>query len=642
MLTQRKNGHDPHREIDHIFKSLFPKYGMAERMEQIKLTHRMLDAMLNNHIALSDAGTGIGKTYAYLMAGTVFLRCRSARGLAFRPIIISTSSIALQSAIKSEYLPFLSDLMMENGLAERPIRAVIRKGKSHYVCDQRLIRRLKRLDLSKKNPAAAAALRSLRKCLDMDEALHLSNYDRERIGVPKVCDCDDMDCRYRRFLEQCDVGRYPFQICNHNLLLADAIHRNDGRRPILPDSCAVILDEAHKLPEAARQMFGTVFEPDSIGEFLASLREERFILAAETLAKLSTPLLDALSKPFCEETPVEHYIRLMAMPARYLLVINRKIGKFLSQAGKQQLKTLTSAVSAFYEESGGMIRYTEQNDHGGTNLCATVSNLDAHLKSTLWDQPRPFLLTSGTLAVGRDFRRFKTESGLLNDARVRETVAPSPFDYRKNCLLYLPKSPPHFQSAGYYDVLAEEIAELLQASYGHGLVLFTSYTAMSAVKERLMKKGLPWPLLAMGRNAIHITEQFKAQPGSVLLAAGATWEGLDFSGDSVSMLIIPRLPFAHPDAISENERKNYPTLREFIRSVMTPAMQIKLRQGFGRAIRTEQDTCAVAILDERAVCGGRYFNDMRAALPEMRIATDPGDIQAFMRQVKSEDYFSEI
>lgn len=183
--------------------------------------------------------------------------------------------------------------------------------------------------------------------------------------------------------------------------------------------------------------------------------------------------------------------------------------------------------------------------------------MNKQLQCTLWDQSRPFLLTSGTLAVGRDFRRFKTESGLLRIARVTETVAPSPFDYRKNCLLYLPKSPPHFQSADYYDTLTEEIAELLRASYGHGLVLFTSYTAMSAVKERLMKNGLPWPLIAMGRNAVHTTERFKAQPGSVLLATGAAWEGLDFSGDSVSMLIIPRLPFAHPDAISENERKNY-------------------------------------------------------------------------------------
>lgn len=220
MFTQQNLYREAHQKIDHIFKSLFPKYGMAERTEQIRLAHRMLDAMLNNQIALSDAGTGIGKTYAYLVAGTLFLRYRAACKLAFRPIIISTSSIALQSAVKDEYLPFLSELMMENGFTNRPIRAVIRKGKSRYVCDRRLKRRLNRIDFSKKNPAAAAALRSLCKCLDMDEAQHLSKYDRERICVPKACDCNDPDCRYRRFLEHCDTGRYPFQICNHNLFLA--------------------------------------------------------------------------------------------------------------------------------------------------------------------------------------------------------------------------------------------------------------------------------------------------------------------------------------------------------------------------------------------------------------------------------------
>lgn len=320
MFTQQNLGREAHQKIDHIFKSLFPKYGMAERTEQIKLAHRMLDAMLNNRVALSDAGTGIGKTYAYLVAGTLYLRYRAACELAFRPIIISTSSIALQSAVKDEYLPFLSELMMENGFTNRPIRAVIRKGKSHYVCDRRLKRRLNRIDFSKKNPAAATALRLLCKRLDMDEATHLSNYDRKRICVPKACDCNDADCRYRRFLESCGTNRYPFQICNHNIFLADAIHHRDGRRPILPDSCAVILDEAHKLPETERQMFGEVLEPDSIREFLDTLREERFILPAETLAKLSAPLLAEMSKPFCEDTPVERYVRLMVMPTRYLLV----------------------------------------------------------------------------------------------------------------------------------------------------------------------------------------------------------------------------------------------------------------------------------------------------------------------------------
>ena len=164
---------------------------------------------------------------------------------------------------------------------------------------------------------------------------------------------------------------------------------------------------------------------------------------------------------------------------------------------------------------------------------------------------------------------------------------------------------------------------------------------MSAVKERLPNYGLRYPLFTMGRSAIHTTEQFKASPGSVLLAAGAAWEGFDFPGDCVSLLIIPRLPFAVPDALKEKERENHTTLRLFIRAVVVPEMQIKLKQGFGRAIRTETDTCVVAILDERAAKGKRYSKDVLAALPEMPVTGSLGDVARFIRQVKGPDYFRE-
>ncbi len=143
----------------------------------------------------------------------------------------------------------------------------------------------------------------------------------------------------------------------------------------------------------------------------------------------------------------------------------------------------------------------------------------------------------------------------------------------------------------------------------------------------------------MGRNSVHTMERFRAAPGSVLLATGAAWEGFDFPGDCVSMLIIPRLPFAFPDAMKEREREAYPTLREFIRMVAVPEMQIKLRQGFGRAIRTENDTCVVAILDERATPGGRYYSDVISALPNMKQTRSFREIKQFYRDVKSDKYF---
>ena len=164
---------------------------------------------------------------------------------------------------------------------------------------------------------------------------------------------------------------------------------------------------------------------------------------------------------------------------------------------------------------------------------------------------------------------------------------------------------------------------------------------MSAVKERLQGRGLAWPLFTMGRSAVHTTEQFKAHPGSVLLATGAVWEGFDFPGDCVSLLIIPRLPFAVPDALKEKEREKYSSLRLFIRAVVVPEMQIKLKQGFGRAIRTETDTCVVAILDERTARGQRYFKDALSALPEMPVTGSLEDVERFIREVKGLDYFRE-
>ena len=134
-----QNRQNTHHDIDHIFKDLFPAQGMPERPEQIALSHRMLDAMLNSEIALCDAGTGIGKTYAYLVAGTVYHRFRAAGVRSVKPILISTSSIPLQKAMMDEYLPFLSAVLIEDGIITDPIQAVARTGKSHYVCDWQLL-----------------------------------------------------------------------------------------------------------------------------------------------------------------------------------------------------------------------------------------------------------------------------------------------------------------------------------------------------------------------------------------------------------------------------------------------------------------------------------------------------------------------
>lgn len=628
-----------HEEIDYIFKTLLPQRGMAERPEQIRLCHSILDAMLDGSIALCDAGTGIGKTFAYLTAGILHGKCRAAEGKPQRPILISTSSIALQSAIQKEYLPLLSSVLLSEGLISAPIEAVIRKGKAHYACDARLERRVRQVEGSHKNPAARQALHTAWHVLDLDQLSGMSSYDRERICVPKRCNCRRKDCRYRCFLDACQSGQYTVQICNHNLLLADLIHRSQKKKSILPDSAAIIIDEAHKLPETARQMFGVTLNAQDFAELIRSLHVERYVLAAELLSEAVEPLAEKLSLPVEEGAGFDAYQMFLERPHQVLTVICRQLEGLLTRETWRLLSAVASTVSLFYLGNPEMIFYAADDDHGGSMLCGTVSELAAQLQATLWRQEQPIVLTSGTLAVGKDFSRFRTATGLTGERPVMETVCPSPFDYQHNCLLYLPTDPIPLDAADYYDRLAAQIRQLAAASHGHALVLFTSYLAMSAVKERLQAAALPYPVFTMGRRPARTLAAFRAATGSILLATGAAWEGLDFAGDGVSLLIIPRLPFAYPDAVKEKEREDYPNLREFLRSVVVPEMQIKLRQGFGRAIRTETDTCVVAVLDPRAARGRRYFQSMVEALPEMPVTGSLRAVEQFYRDRKGAGYF---
>lgn len=204
------------------------------------------------------------------------------------------------------------------------------------------------------------------------------------------------------------------------------------------------------------------------------------------------------------------------------------------------------------------------------------------------------------------------------DKRIWEKVFASPFLYEKNCLLYMPRTTVYYQGndvSRYYAETAREIAELLKISNGHALVLFNSYAAMSAIRVRLNQYGLQYPIYVMSRNNAHIAGQFKRSRNGILLATGAAWEGMDFPGNIVSMLIIPRLPFAAPDALREKQKEACGSLKTFIRQIAVPEMQRKLRQGFGRAIRLETDTCAIAILDARASKKGRYREAVMQALP---------------------------
>ena len=479
-------------------------------------------------------------------------------------------------------------------------------------------------------------LYSLRDVLDLDETQKLSSFDRERVCVPQFCDCKHPDCRYRRHLTECGQKRYLFQICNQNLWLADCMHRENGLKPVLPDACTVIVDEAHKLPETAREMFGTTLTAGEIRSAVVRLKQDGYALAADRLFSASSTLLQKMAE-LSPEYPVELLHDDLSRVLSTLFLIGRKLSTFLEPATKRALEQLTDKVVLFLRPKTDAIRYTAEDDDGKLMLCSVPADITSRMQHTVWSKQIPLLLTSGTLAIGSSFRRFQDECGLCCNPRVMESVAVSPFDYASNCRLFFPRYSVRLSSERYYDEIAAEILRLLYTANGHALVLFTSYADLSAVNERLATARVP--IFSLRRNHPQILRQFKSTPGAVLLATGAAWEGMDFPGDCVSLLIIPRLPFAFPDAIHEHEKRNYPSLRDFIRSVIVPEMQIKLKQGFGRAIRTETDTCVVAILDERCSARGRYRQDVLNALPEMPILTEVSDIRQFLCAVKPQSYF---
>ena len=503
----RKNAHT---ELDHIFKTILPAHGMTERPEQIRLSHTMLDAMFENRIALSDAGTGIGKTYAYLTAAIVYSHSRLVDGLPFQPVIIATSSIALQNAIVREYLPFLSDALAGDPHITTPILAALRKGKSHYVCDERLRQHLQQRP-NGKNAAQKRDLYSLRDVLDLDETQKLSSFDRERVCVPQFCDCKHPDCRYRRHLTEYGQKRYLFQICNQNLWLADCMHRENGLKPILPDACTVIVDEAHKLPETAREMFGTTLVAREIRSAVVRLKQDGYALAADRLFFASSTLLQKMAE-LSPEYPIELLHDDLSRVLSTLFLIGRKLSTFLEPATKRALEQLTDKVVLFLRPKTDAIRYTAEDDDGKLMLCSVPADITSRMQHTVWSKQIPLLLTSGTLAIGSSFRRFQDECGLADNPRVMESIAVSPFDYASNCRLFFPRYSVHLSSERYYDEIAAEILRLLYTANGHALVLFTSYADLSAVNERLATAKVP--IFSLRRNHPQILRQFKSTPRS--------------------------------------------------------------------------------------------------------------------------------
>ena len=639
MQTYPTGYAESHHIAEQIFREILPRHGMAVREEQIALCHEVLDTLYNKEISLCEAGVGIGKTLAYLVA-CILWQVHRPNQLKM-PVVISTSSVALQDAILNEYLPDLSAVLRAEGIITEPITAVVRKGKERFVCDARLAER--QAKALSKGQRQKNSLRMAESILDLDHIPNLTRYDRCRICVPQSCPRDcfmRLDCRYQQYLR--DSMKPDIQICNHNYLLANASHRLEERPLLLRQYQALVVDEAHKLPDAARQMYTEILSADDMDELCFLLQQAHFKGLSKRLRTAFLTLSISCTPSF--SMPKRKISVLFALtPFRQAALtdcidILQYIGSLPNMPHYLQcrLAETESLLRLFLLDVPTRILYLEFSADGQPTFCAASNRVPQLLRSALWNTREPTILTSGTLTAAGDFDHTEQLLGLAAYAPLRHFRAESPFDYRKKCLLYIPARRAAAVPENQY--LADKIVQLVSTCHGHTLALFTSYRQMRHVYDALGGR-LTFPVFQAGRGQNRSIQQFRQSGNGVLFAAGSCWEGIDFPGDMVSLLIIAKLPFPIPDPVSDYERRQYPNLRDYINAEVIPEMQKKLRQGFGRAIRTEQDSCVVAVLDERAGVGGKYHDAALAALPTCPTTEKIEDVQQFIREQKRPDYF---
>ena len=639
MQTYPTGYAESHRIAEQIFREILPRHGMAVREEQIALCHEVLDTLYNKEISLCEAGVGIGKTLAYLVACILWQMHRPSQ--LKMPVAISTSSVALQDAILNEYLPDLSAVLLAEGIITKPITAVVRKGKERFVCDARLAER--QAKAISKGSRQKGSLRMAENVLDLDHIPGLSRYDRCRICVPQSCPRDcflHLDCRYQQYLR--DSRKSDIQICNHNYLLANASHRLEERPLLLRQYQALVVDEAHKLPDAARQMYTETLSAQDMDDLCSLLQQAHFKGLSKRLRTVFLTL-SISGAPSFAMAKRKISIPFSLTPFRQAAIADCiNLLQYISSQPdmphylQYRLAETESLLRLFLLDVPTRILYLEFSADGQLTFCAASNRVPQLLRSALWNTREPTILTSGTLTAAGDFDHTEQLLGLEAYAPLRHFRAESPFNYRKKCLLYIPARRAAAVPENQY--LADQIVQLTAACHGHALVLFTSYRQMRNVYDALGGR-LALPVFQVGRGQNRSIQQFKQSGNGVLFAAGSCWEGIDFPGDMVSLLIIAKLPFPIPDPVSNYERQQYPNLRDYINAEIIPEMQKKLRQGFGRAIRTEQDSCVVAILDERAGIGGRYHDAALAALPTCPTTEKIEDVQQFIREQKRPDYF---
>ena len=614
------------------------------RSGQIDLAQAIQSAILANRSLIAEAGTGTGKTFAYLVPAL----------LSGGKVIVSTGTKTLQDQLFNRDIPLLRAAL------QVPVTVALLKGRSNYVCHYHLEQTLRegrmrdRAEVLHLHQVAAFAQSNTR-----GDIAELTTVPENSGLWPQVTstrdNCLGQECPHhakcfvlsaRKEAQQADVV-----VVNHHLFFADVMLRDEGAGELLPQAQTVILDEAHQLPETATVFFGRSLSTsllvdlgrDAVNEALNVSVEFRDIpdaaLALEKAARdlrLAIPLKEGRLaydqvvryEKFAEALD-QVVLRLESLHALVVLQAERSEGLHAIALRTQVL--LEQAQSWREEGSGDQIRWMECFSQS-LHLNLTPLSL-AETFRTQWNAaPKSWIFTSATLSVNGDFKHYQQEMG-LSDAEA--LTWDSPFDYEAQSLLYVPKGLPQPNTPDYTLAVVEAALPVLQASAGRAFMLFTSHRALkeahALLKERFETLGLSYPLLIQGETSrSELLNRFRQAQNAVLLGSSSFWEGVDVKGEALSVVIIDKLPFAPPDdpvlaaRIEEMTRQG----RNAFMDYQLPRAVIALKQGAGRLIRDEQDRGVLMLCDPRLL-GKPYGRRIWMSLPPMRRTREVTEVQAF-------------